>query len=106
MGWADLLSVDPMRLNLLDWMAWVALATGFWLGLANETSADRPSCQQPPLFAPQPRAWGPLPMAVHPRALPYPLRFPSSAHTSVNSPFATLFPMNPLIECATLPAGP
>lgn len=34
--------MGPRRLILLDWMAFVALATGFCLGLANETSADRP----------------------------------------------------------------
>lgn len=55
-------------------------------------------CEQPPLLPLQPRAWEQLAPVARPRALPYPLWFLPSAHTSVNSPFAKLFPINPLVE--------
>lgn len=54
----------------------------------------------PPLLLLQPRAWEQLATVARPRALPDPLWFLQSAHTSVNSPFAKLFPINPLVERA------
>lgn len=55
-------------------------------------------CQQPPLLPFQPRAWEQLVPVARPRALTCPLWFLPSAHISVNSPLAKLFPINPLVE--------